>query len=455
MKTTKKITEKRVLDSAYKRLVESICAAENVPTRYKGTTESMLQEFFSKTSKKKNLHKRIVFRQLLLHVYDQKCFSLLRNYSYVNALHCMCSFGDRLVRNVEDWVNQELSAEQQIRSLIRHCFAKFETPSFLEKSFFNGDKIQMLWYVQLGSGRSVKTLSQMPLVLTGKMEHAFRLAPRDFTPWEALRYAQAIGFGASLRTAKTIGQSRLAQNFGKHEVFWSGAVAFFSREESLNIVQMHLLFDYLEYAYTNNPLLNFKGRTYNALLKQSQEWQKNVYINSVGGVIDWNPSGIKQLYKEEHELGKKVVYKTIELLNSAKLYDEGKEMHHCVAEYNEACQEGKCAIYSMQREVAGQEAERLATIEIELPNKELGEFKAKFNHEPNSKAKELMNYWIENSELERQRATDSEVQLAVQRQQIVLNREAAGDRTSDEIINFVRILFWLLYLLFRLVSLAN
>ena len=455
MKTVQKTSYKEASDSAYLRLVESVYEAENVPMRYKGTMESMLQEFFSKTSKKKNLHKRIVFKRLLVHAYDQKCFSLLRNYYSVKALHSMCSFGDRLQRNVEDWVNQELSAEKQISSLIRHCFAKFETPAFLEASFFSSDKIQILWYVQLGAGRSVKTLSQMPLKLSSKMAHEFRHAPEVFTPWEALRYAQALGFGASSRTAKILAQSCLAQNYGKHEVFWSGAVQFFSRKENIENTQLQLILDYLEHAYANNPSLNFKGRTYGALLKQSQEWQKNVYINSVGGIIDWKPSGITPLYREEYEQGKKIVYKTIELLNSAKLYDEGKEMNHCVAEYNEVCQEKKCAIFSMQRELAGQEAERLATIEIELPNKELGEFKAKFNQEPSSKAQDLLDYWIENSELKRPKAVNYEVQQAEPEQQLVLYHGTVDDRTNDEMINFIRIVFWLMYLLFKLISMAN
>jgi len=97
--------------SAYITLVEKIYNENNKPTHYKGTVETMLREFFSKTSKKKYTWKREVFKRLLIHLYNQKCYALLRNYSYVAVLHNMSGFGDKIVRNIEDWKNEDLEAQ--------------------------------------------------------------------------------------------------------------------------------------------------------------------------------------------------------------------------------------------------------------------------------------------------------------------------------------------------------
>ena len=57
----------------------------------------------------------------------------------------------------------------------------------------------MLWYMQVGSGKSIKQLSQMPVKLTSKMAHEFRNAPAFLATNEALRFAQALGYGATAK----------------------------------------------------------------------------------------------------------------------------------------------------------------------------------------------------------------------------------------------------------------
>jgi len=450
MKTVRNITTQKFRTSRYLNLVETIYAADNVPTKYSGSTKSMLQEFFSKTSKRKNTFKREVFKRLLLHAYNQKCFALLRSYGHVGVLHNMCSFGNRMVRTIETWNNEEVMPEHQLRSLIRHCFAKYDTPVFLENAFFEAAKTQMLWYVQMGNGRSVKTLSQLPVKLTHRMAHEFRLAPKHFMPLEALRYAQAIGFGATTNVAKMLAMSSLARGCGDNEGFWSGVVQFFANEETLDATQMHIIITYLEHVLVENPTYSLKGRTFKALLRQSQEWHRKSYINSNGGVLQWNPSEIQPLYKEEWEGNKKVVYRTVELLNSWELYDEGNEMHHCVAEYDENCNNGECAIFSLKRETEDELPKHLATIEVLLPSKNLGEFKSKYNESPSPKTLELINHWILNSEVNR----NSEMVYNVEQHEF-RNHGNVNNRTNEDWVYVMKIILWVLYLLWKFSRLSN
>ncbi len=448
MRTNEVLPNKGKAHSNYKELVERIYNENNVATHYKGTIESMLREFFCKTSKKKYTWKRRTFKRLLIHLYDEKCYALLRNYNSVEVLHNISYFGNRLVRPIEDWTRSSPYESEQLSALIRHCFAAYETPKFLEASFFGANKIGMLWYVQMGQGKSVKELSQLPVQLTSKMAHAFRNAPSFLSVHEALRYAQAIGFGASTETAKMIALSRLSMIRADQEVFWAQVVQFFAREAELNVREIDMIVDYLAYKYREDNSFSMKNRTLNALRQQTEEWHRRVHLEQRENVLSWNASGIKSLYLEEFVEGNKVVFKTVELLNSAELYDEGHEMQHCVSEYDEACYDGHATIFSLQKEVAGEPVQRLATVEVSLPEREIVQAKAKYNAEPNRKALELLNLWMEQSPVKRK----NQVQEAPYRPQALANARARREMQTDNDMDYgllIRFLLWVLYLVLR------
>ncbi|NRA92702.1 MAG: PcfJ domain-containing protein [Psychroserpens sp.] len=401
MKTNWNTQNNSIKYSAYLVLVEKIYNQNNTPSRYNGSIESMLREFFSKTSQKKHLWKRQTFKELLVQLYQQKCYALLRNYSNVNVLHNISFFGNVIVRPIEDWKNNCGAPEEQLKCLVQHCFALYETPKFLESAFFASEKKHMLWYVQLGKGKSVKSLANMPVELTSKMAHEFRNAPYFLTINEALRYAQAIGFGASKKEAKLIALSRLSVIREEQEVFWASVVQFFSKESDLNVGQLDSVMDYLSHKYREDSSFSMKNRTYNALLSQSEEWHRIVYLKEKEQIYNWKSSGIKPLYVEEIIDNKKVIYETKELLNTGELFDEGNAMQHCVAEYGDDCVAKQCSVFSLRQIVEGEPIKRLATLEIELKSFQIVQAKAKCNQEPESKSMELINHWIDNSQLRR------------------------------------------------------
>jgi len=447
MKTIWNTQNKRKQHSTYIKLVEKIYNENNKPTRYKKTVESMLREFFSKTSKKKYTWKREVFKRLLIHLYNQKCYALLRNYSYVAVLHNISGFGDKIVRNIEDWKNENYEVEDQISAIIKHCFALYNTPEFLENSFYSSIKIHMLWYIQLGKGKSVKNLSQIPVVLSNKMAHEFRNAPSFLSTNEALRYAQALGFDASIKTAKIIAFSRLSIIIGEHEGFLTTVIQFFAKEKDLKLSELDMIIDYLLYKYGENQTFSMKNKTLVGLTKKTEEWHQSIYINRKSDVLSWSSSGIKPLYIEKYVNNKKVIYRTIELLNSIELYNEGYEMQHCVSEYDYQCKKGTSSIFSLQKEVEGEAIKRLTTIEVGLPNNQIIQAKAKCNQEPDSKSLELINIWINNSKVNRkkkmafERPFQQEVNLGAQRR--------ATEQHGDNFLWIIKIIFWILYFILR------
>lgn len=452
MKTNWNTQNKNIRQGAYIALVEKTYSENNKPIRYNGSMESMLGEFFSRTSKKKHLWKRNTLKRLLVHLYNQKCYALLRNYNNVNVLYHISTFGNAIVRPIEGWESNTTNTEGQLHALIRYCFAQFDTPRFLERSFFGNQKKHMLWYVQLGKGKSVKDLASLPIQLTSRMAHEFRNAPSFLTINEAFRYAQALGFGASTKVAKLIAFSRLSIIREHQEPFWASVVQFFSKEADLNVGELDGIVDYLTHKYRDDPSFSMKHRTYCALLSQSQEWHQMVYQQTNTNSYSWNPSGITPLYLEEFVDDKMIVYKTEELLSSEALHDEGNAMQHCVSEYDEDCEEGRCSIFSLRQEVEGEPMKRLVTLEIGLPNYEIVQAKAKCNQEPDRKSMELIDQWIDNSQVQRMAEMayqQPHAHNAPRAYDRLVERRQMNDEQDYNLALVVKIIFWILYILFR------
>jgi len=440
--------QNRSIQRTYIAMVERIYKESNRPMRYKRTIESMLYEFFSQTSRTKYLWKRDTFRMLLVHLYEQKCFALLRNYNCVQVLHNISCFGDRLVRPVETWERQPGSEFEQLRSIVRHCFAAYDTPVFLERAFLLSQKLYMLWYVQIGKGRSVKELSQMPIELTNKMAHHFRNAPNYLSVAQALRFSQAMGFGATVDTAISLAFSRLVLYGEVQEAFWATVVQFFARQNALQDNELNNVLDYVAHRYREDQSFSMKNRSLNALLQQSEEWHRRTYIDDNGRFLQWNSAEIKPLHVEEFDNNARVVYRTVELLDSAALFEEGFAMQHCVAEYDLNCREGQSSIFSLQQEVEGGSVKRLATLEVELPSYQLVQAQAKCNGPLDNKTRELVNLWISRSEVQpvqRTRHPALNQRAAVVR---APRRERANDYDSG-VIMIIKVIFWLLYFILR------
>ena len=436
--------------SAYINLVEKIYKENNGNARYTGTIESMLREFFYKTSKYRYTWKRETFKALLIHLYNQKCYALLRDYKSVEVLHKMSGFGNRMLRNVEDWKNEEITKESQLSALLKHSFTRYETPKFLENSFYGFEKKYMLWYLQLGSGKSIKQLTQMPVVLTAKMAHEFRNAPAYLSTNEALRFAQAIGYGASVKIAKMIALSDLSIIKEGEELFWAIVIMFLAKETSLKTKDINMVVDYLAFKYRENNKFSMKGRSFKALLRQAEERSKKDFTIQNGEFLQWESIGVTPFYKEEFINNKKVVYKTVELLNSKELYEEGEAMHHCVAEYDHDCVDKKSAIFSLQKEVEGKAVERLATLEVELPAYELGEMQAKYNEFPEDKTIDLINKWIDTSQVSRKPNETYERAYVNQENARAIGREIVNrEKDSDSLMMTVKIILWLTYFILK------
>ncbi|WP_162126893.1 PcfJ domain-containing protein [Flavobacterium phycosphaerae] len=384
--------------SAFTQLVERLFAENAKTIGNQGTLTSVIGTCFASMSQVQHTWKREAFRDVLLHLEAQGCYGLLRDTACINALANIASFGNKLVREIHTWKKDSCVVENQMSALIKHCFVQYEVPEFLENAFYYENKVHMLWYVQLGRGESVMSLSGFPVKFTKKMAHEFKNAPANYTVVQAIRWAQAKGYGASAEIAETLAWSSLTEHF-EHEEFWATVICFLAKHETLSYDKVQEILFYIHNQFEENKNYTMEGRNWNALVKQSDEW--HIYYHKRMAALnraDWETSGIHDFAKTMVYEGETIHYNIIELTNSEALYEEGYEMSHCVAEYEYECIEGSSAIFSLRKKVAETE-EILATIEVALAIKTIVQAKAKYNENISLVAENLLTEWAEKEQL--------------------------------------------------------
>lgn len=448
--------------SAFNQMVEQLYETKSSTIGNQGNLSSVIGTCFASMSQTQNTWKRATFRDLLLHLAAQKCYPLLRNELYINALANMASFGNKMVRDLFEWKKESIETESIMSDLIQFCYAKYEVPEFLEGAFFGENKIHMLWYVQLGRGDSVLKLSSFPIQMTRKMAFEFKNVPANYTIEQAIRFAQAKGYGANELMAETLAWSSLSESF-EHEEFWKKVMGFFANQETLPFDKLQEVLAYIKEQFNQDKNFSMKGRTWEALIRHTDQWNLECQKRKEAlNRAEWKTSQIMGFEKQVTD----DFYYIVELVNSEELYNEGYEMSHCVAEYEYDCIEGRSAIFSLRKQQVDATYITLATIEVCMAEKAIIQAKAKYNEYVSSESLDMINQWAKKENLdlffdyedENQEAYQPAVQHALPDFQ--MNQPQPAFQRFDEFENYQRRTDygsevdwkWFFYILFILVK---
>lgn len=344
------------------------------------------------------------------------------------------------VRPINTWVPKSRNAHQQLLSLIRHLFAKYPTPSFLEKSFStserDGSNRGILLYIHMGAGKSLKTFTGFPnwLSLHNRSLHHLYTTPDEMDLVSALRRCQVLYMGGdeyifnALMRANILRENLPVTRLNGeteykplHDEFWLTVMKFFIENRMIVTSKIAEVIDYINNikyvtgrAMDENgrfhdvppqhPNLSMKGRNPQTLIDQSDEWhynrarlqranqrlvQGNRYLPSSSMKdYSWQGSNIRNITIAR---GKDTKYHIIQLKSFFELRDEGTDMHHCVGTYASSCSNGKCAIFSVRQFIKGQFFQRTATIEVRGNNVE--QIRGKYNRKPDDTTMNVIKDW--------------------------------------------------------------
>ncbi|MFP9114975.1 PcfJ domain-containing protein [Flavobacterium sp. RHBU_3] len=354
--------------------------------------EATIHNHFAAMSAANHTWKRETFYRLLMVMYGKKCYGVLRNPAYIDVLANISRFGNKTVRPIEDWTKDSLTADGQLASIIRYLFAVYEVPQFMEHVFAESNIVHMLWYIQLGRGDSVLSLCAFPAKFTHKMAHEFRNTPGHvYTIDQAIRRAQALGYGATHKLAENIAWSVNVAEI-KDNAFRAKMIQFVAKHaRGAQFVEVESVMGYVAEKHGEATGFKLKGRAWAALVKAAREHEvekaKRLAAEMRG---DWKPVAIAD-YEAVEEM---YTYRIVQLVTSEELYEEGREMSHCVADYADDCAEGEIAIFSVRSFNADYDGYyTLATLEYSVTENAIVQAQGRFNENVSAEAEKHILAW--------------------------------------------------------------
>ena len=318
-------------------------------------------------------------------------------------------YKDRL-RDVENWSVATENRRKQSSLLLRHLYADYEVPLFMDSVFYKGGRRHQEWFKHLGSGQNLRTAPGIPIDVTKKIAHHFTEAPSHYTVPEALRWGQIHAIRGDRRLAEAIRHTRLVHTF-TDDAFWVSFLRFLNAHLSqLDPRDINRLVEYLynirfvprriliagggeRQVSPAQPRFRLKGKCVKTLLADAESWEK--YASEEDSVVgfEWPPSSrISPFQFQGTEQGP--VWSITEKLSSSELVREGKAMQHCIGdiEYANACYAGESTIWSLGCD-DGTGRENLLTIEVDTEENNITEMRGYDNRLPTFKEISILRIW--------------------------------------------------------------
>ena len=391
---------------------------EIIPKIYNGEMQS--EKLRSGTAKEIALaFQRSYYRKILLKLllYLEQNSGLLEDPVYIKAIEAIANHSDSWIRPLETWHVKRHNRDRQFTELVRHLFATYDVPPFMDRVWFTENEKYQNWYIHIGNGQNIRTAPGIPISLTKKMAHHFAKAPKQYSVDEAIRWGQVHALGGDKRLMDALRGTRMLGNF-KNDEFWLNVIRFFIANPMLDANHVNPIIDYIWNQKFENqrvfvargvveehappqPNFSMKGRTVKTLLRQVNEWHRQLGRATREGDFQWMRSEIGEFHlREGSEKKRNLKYWYIrELLSTEELNDEGRKMNHCVGSYVRSCYSGKKSIWTVESEdISGKR--KVLTVEVSRPENRIRQVRGKRNRLPTLTEKFLLERWAAKEKLE-------------------------------------------------------
>ena len=342
---------------------------------------------------------------------------LLKDINYVRGIIELVKKSEQWIRPLSRWNIPSHNPNKQFYSLTRHLLAGYPVPKFMDKAWLTGNEVHQRWFVHVGSGKNIRFAENLPIPLTKKSAHNFLLAPDHYSIEAAIRWGQIHSLGGDKRLADALLETRIINDFRENK-FWTSVIRFFIRNPMLDTIHINPIIDYIwnkkyerrvvflergiaEEIDPEQPNFSMKGRTVDSILRQVENWHRELGREIKSGNLQWKKSDFNdfQFIEGSKKAKNMKVWRIRELLSSKELVVEGKQQKHCVATYAASCNSGKCSIWTM--DVQTEEGiEKLLTIEVNHSENRIKQIRGKKNRFPTTKEMEIVKRWSLKENLE-------------------------------------------------------
>lgn len=287
----------------------------------------------------------------------------------------------------------------QFHEMVEHLLVKFDTPLFLRNSWLDKAKWkERFWYMQLGTGSSVRDLTDFPVEVSKKMAGFFREANENHTVDQAILWARMRANGGDKDHARILSYSLFLNHFSHEDKNGLYTIQFFALYPAVEIWQLNQYIEYIADQFKNDPNFNLKGKTIQSIAAASEVYLKQKRKDEMME-RNWNESGIPVLEGEDAERDG-LKWKIFELTNAWELHEEGEALHHCIGDYVEECQSGESAIFSLREfDTRADDWKRMCSVEIEMETKKVIEARAVNNEIPDKQMQDYLFQWFQVAKL--------------------------------------------------------
>ncbi|QJE96021.1 PcfJ domain-containing protein [Luteolibacter luteus] len=345
----------------------------------------------------------------------------------------MAAFSCNWIRSPQDWnPGSDLPVEEQWSSLLRHLFAKWPVPAFMDSVWMlPGDLVrkERRWYCHIAEGGSWRSALDLPRGLSRRAIHLAMDSPAHLDLVQAFRWGQLRALGAKEELVGEVLASSMAKRLS-NEAIWSRLLEKVAAcpgfEPSDFGIIADLVVDLLDHGHEqragwllDHSLPDLRGHCY-------RRWQSLLNAAEANGIrfrdkqltrsglraelrhfsnSRWDPMEGVSAFEiiRRTGLGELFGWTIVELRCHARLAREGDAMRHCVEGYWRACHAGRCAIFSLARRPAGEDSDKIiphVTIEVHRESRRIVQLRGKWNRWPFPLERSIIEEWAHRNGLE-------------------------------------------------------
>ena len=282
-----------------------------------------------------------------------------------------------------------------LRKLMQSLFRDFVVSGVFVEMFGRGELTsnEKQWFAHVLRGNNLVTAEGLPIVLTRKAAHVFRCMENN-----QMSVTRAIVFSGIEAQVKDEYYSRRVVN-SIHDVreseFWIKTMAILHKN---GLPSQHVteVMDYIGHkVFVERVQLDIKHKKISNLLTDIDNWHRQLNEASLQRKLNRRlpDAGIENRKIEFN--GSE--YEITQIRKMIDLYEEGKEMHHCVYSYAGRCMKRNSYIFSLR--LIEDEEVHTPLITIELRGKQIVQAKGKYNRQPNDAERKVIQIWAEEMEL--------------------------------------------------------
>lgn len=277
-------------------------------------------------------------------------------------------------------------------SFLKVLFANFMiSGSFVRNYFrFSYDYEEQQWFMAELQGKSILNATDLPLTLSRKAAHYFRLLPYEFD----LQITKSLVF-SSIETqindynfAYTVAAA-LRNNDNLD--FWVQTMVLLHKK-GLEAARVMELMDYINTkVFVEQEALDLKHKSLLRLLNEMETWHAELRNLSVlNKAHPYNTLAKLDIPVFEMEWEQRH-YVIKQLRKALDLFHEGRLLSHCVFSYRARCFRGESYIFSLRLKEEDDQETPLVTIEI--VNGEVFQARGKFNRDPKPEEQRIIGAW--------------------------------------------------------------